>query len=329
MPDYKILKRQIFSSGNYKIVPIRYEDRMLIMKWRNEQIYHLRQSKPLTESDQENYFANVVSKLFTRERPEQILFSYLENEECIGYGGLVHINWLDQHAEISFVINSELEKKDFHKHWGIFLDLIERVAFDELNLHKLFTYAFDLRPHLYEAVETKGYKKEAVLREHCLFKGNFIDVIIHSKTNSGFSLREATSQDCFMFFEWANDEGVRRNSFNPQKIELENHIAWFNKKLSSDQSKLYVLLKHETPVGQARLDKEGDYWNLDYSIDSKYRGNGLGNIIVKALIETYVRPLKAVVKKSNIASIKVFQNNGFQQEDGHLNQENVYFFLLK
>ena len=41
------------SDGQYKIVPIRYEDRFDIMKWRNEQMYHLRQSKPLTEEDQE------------------------------------------------------------------------------------------------------------------------------------------------------------------------------------------------------------------------------------------------------------------------------------
>lgn len=181
MPEYKILNKQIFISGNYKIVPVRYEDRMLIMKWRNEQIYHLRQSKPLTETDQENYFNNVVSKLFGEERPNQLLFSYLANDKCIGYGGLVHINWVDKNAEISFLINTDLEKDEFHKHWGIYLDLIEQVACGELNLHKIYTYAFDLRHHLYEAVEAKGYIKEAILNDHCFFNGEFKDVVIHSK----------------------------------------------------------------------------------------------------------------------------------------------------
>lgn len=181
MNSYKILNKQIYSQESCSIVPIRYEDRFDIMKWRNEQIYHLRQSKPLTEEDQNNYFNNVVSKLFEEEKPNQILFSYLENDKCIGYGGLVHINWIDNNAEISFIMNTELEKNEFHKHWGIFLELLEQLAFNELKLHKLYTYAFDLRPHLYEAIELKGYQKEAVLKEHCIFGGKYKNVIIHSK----------------------------------------------------------------------------------------------------------------------------------------------------
>ena len=88
---YKALKNQSFRIGEYEIVPIRYEDRFLIMKWRNEQIYHLRQSSPLKPTDQDYYFNNVVNKLFTQIQPDQILFSYLYNGDCIGYGGLVHM----------------------------------------------------------------------------------------------------------------------------------------------------------------------------------------------------------------------------------------------
>ena len=45
---YKALSKNIFKSQEYQIVPIRYKDRLNIMKWRNEQIYHLRQSELLT-----------------------------------------------------------------------------------------------------------------------------------------------------------------------------------------------------------------------------------------------------------------------------------------
>jgi RimJ/RimL family protein N-acetyltransferase len=181
LDKYPFLKNNIFSIGNHKIVPIRYEDRWDIMKWRNEQIYHLRQQKPLTETEQENYFKNTVAKLFEEEQPKQILFSYLESEKCIGYGGLVHINWIDKNAEISFLMNTTLEKDYFELHWITFLGLFEQVAFDELNFHKIFTYAYDLRPHLYHAVEKAGFEKETVLKEHCFWNGKFIDVVIHSK----------------------------------------------------------------------------------------------------------------------------------------------------
>lgn len=183
MSSYKILNKQAFTSGNYSLVPIRMEDRFDIMKWRNEQIYHLRQSKPLTKEEQDCFFDTVIKRLFASDKPDQLLFSYLENNHCIGYGGLVHINWVDKNAEVSFIMDTQLEKNEFHKHWGIYLDLLNQIAFEELKLHKIYTYAFDLRPHLYKAIEAKGFVKDAILSEHCLCNGEYKDVVIHSKYN--------------------------------------------------------------------------------------------------------------------------------------------------
>ena len=184
MSKYKILNNKIYNSGSFSLVPIRFEDRLDIMNWRNEQIYHLRQSKLLKIDDQENYFTNVISNLFKQVKPNQILFSFLEDGICIGYGGLVHINWIDQNAGISFIMNTNLEKNRFHEIWTDYLNLIEKVAFEDLHFHKLFVYAFDLRPHLYDVLEYSNYIKEAILREHCFYNNKFIDVIIHSKINN-------------------------------------------------------------------------------------------------------------------------------------------------
>ncbi len=181
--EYKALDNQAFVNGNLSIVPIRMEDRFVIKKWRNEQIFHLRQSKPLTDEAQEVYFNTVINELFDQEHPSQILFSYLENDVCIGYGGLVHINWVDKNAEISFIMNTELEKEHFATHWTSFIMLVEQVGFKDLNLHKLCTYAFDLRPQLYAIIENAGFSKEATLKEHCLFDDQYKDVVIHSKFN--------------------------------------------------------------------------------------------------------------------------------------------------
>ena len=184
MSSYRFLNRQVFGDGNYKIVPIRYEDRLDILKWRNEQIHHLRQPEPLTLERQDNYFKNVVSQLFIQEKPSQFLFSYLKDGVCIGYGGLVHLNWIDKNAEISFIMNTELEKDSFEFHWMTYLELIEELAFSELKLHKIYTYAFDIRPHLYRPIENAGFVKEAILKDHCLFEGEYKDVVIHSKINN-------------------------------------------------------------------------------------------------------------------------------------------------
>ena len=183
MPNYIAIKNNFISLGIYSIVPIRYQDRYLIMEWRNEQIYHLRQEKILTKEAQDLYFDNIVDKFFEQEKPEQILFSYLSGVECIGYGGLVHINWNDRNAEISFIMKTDLEKSDFELHWNNFLNLIYIIATEELNFTKTYTYAYDLRPRLYNALEVSGYKLEARLKKHKLVEDKFIDVLIHSKIN--------------------------------------------------------------------------------------------------------------------------------------------------
>ncbi len=183
MKTYKVLQQQVFTNGNFSLVPIRYEDRYDIMQWRNEQIYHLRQDKPLTLTDQDKYFDEVVSQLFEEDKPKQILFSFLEGEHCIGYGGLVHINWVDRNTELSFIMDTALEAERFDEIWSAYLSLIERVAFEELHLHKVYTYAFDLRPNLYPLLEKNSFFQDARLNGHAMFDGKYVDVVIHSKIN--------------------------------------------------------------------------------------------------------------------------------------------------
>jgi RimJ/RimL family protein N-acetyltransferase len=180
---YKCLKINEFKQNEFKLIPIRHEDRYLIMKWRNEQMYHLRQNKQLTKEDQDYYFENVVSTLFSKEQPEQILFSFLKDGELIGYGGLVHINWMDKNAEISFIMDTSLEVEHFDEIWSAYLKLIEQVGFKLLDLHKIYTYAFDLRPHLYISLEKNEFKLEAILKDHCFINGKMKNVIVHSKIN--------------------------------------------------------------------------------------------------------------------------------------------------
>lgn len=181
MPQYRCLNIQEFESDSYRLVPIRYEDRLKIMRWRNEQVYHLRQKEPLTEEDQEIYFNTVVASLFDQEKPAQVLFSLLKDGELIGYGGLVHIDWLNKNAEVSGLFASDLKEDNFSKNWHTLLRLLSNIAFSVLDLNKLYTYAFDLRPNIYPIFEDAGFHYEATLKKHVRFNTKFIDVVIHSK----------------------------------------------------------------------------------------------------------------------------------------------------
>ena len=181
MRTYKALQQNVFQKDGYSIVPIRSYDRYEIMKWRNEQIYHLRQDKPLTKEVQDNYFDKIIPQLFNQEKPSQLLFSFLKNGKLIGYGGLVHINWVDKNAEVSFIINTELEEKKFEWNWSKYLNLIEDLAFKQLMFIKLYVYAYDLRPHLYTTLLNNKYFLDARLKNHCIFNGELKDVVIYSK----------------------------------------------------------------------------------------------------------------------------------------------------
>lgn len=316
MNKYKCLNQNEFYFNEYKIVPIRFEDRLDIMKWRNEQIYHLRQAKPLSLEDQNTYFENVVSKLFEQANPQQLLFSFLKEDVCIGYGGLVHINWIDKNAEISFVMNTDLEENNFTYYWHVYLHLIEQVAFDILSFHKIFTYAFDLRPKLYDSLESFGYKNEARLKDHCFFENEFKDVLIHSKNiNSRYFFRKAIENDVELFFNWVNDPDVRRNALNQENISWENHVNWFNNKINNSETQMYILYFGVIPLGQIRIDKIENVWQIDYSIDKNQRGKGIGKKLVRLLFESLNTDTKLVasVKKENIPSLKVFESLGFNK----------------
>ena len=324
---YNCLSQNEFVIKDYKLVPIRYKDRLNIMKWRNEQMYHLRQEKPLTKKSQEDYFNGTVAMLFDKEEPDQILFSYLKNDKCIGYGGLVHINWIDKNAEISFVLNTNLESNEFSFHWSNYLELLEQVAFKELFLHKIFTYAFDLRPHLYPILDNKNYKNTAILNEHCFFEDNFIDVYIHEKKNT-FSLKKVKQEDLRLLFKWVNDTKVRKNALNSNQIEWEKHVNWFTKKLSDSKSKIFIFENENTKIGQIRIDKVAkDRWVIDYSIDKDQRGKGYGFLMTNALLKRYNNfKFLAIVKSENIPSQKVFEKLKFSREFNYVDKIFKYYY---
>ena len=259
MRVYKCLHTNRFQFDDFHIEPIRHEDRLEIMTIRNEQLFHLRQVKPLTIEDQDKYFNSVVNALFEQEKPSQLLFSFFKKDVFIGYGGLVHMNWIDKNAEISFVMKTALEKENFSKYWSNYLRLIERVAFNELNFHKIFTYAFDLRSHLYEVLESCQFKEEARLKEHCFFDGKFIDVVYHSKMNNNIKVRKPNENDLQLYFNWANDIDVRKNSYQSKEISLEQHSQWFLNKLNDESCTMYLFENHiGEPIGQVRIQKQNE-----------------------------------------------------------------------
>lgn len=125
-------------------------------------------------------------------------------------------------------------------------------------------------------------------------------------------LRKIVESDARLIFEWANDNDVRMNAINTHQIKWEDHINWFNKKLQSPNTFMFIGFLQNEPVGQIRFDKENEDYVLDYSIAKIHRGKGLGTDIVKEgikiLSDIIYKPFTVVaqVKEENIASVKIF-----------------------
>ena len=153
--------------GNHLLRPIAWEDREPIRLWRNNQIHVLRQSKPLTVSDQDRYFSDVVRPQMTLPQPPQILWGLLEDDHLIGYGGLVHIQWADSRGEVSFLTNpARLDSQTFASDWRTFLDMLTAIASSRLGFHKLTTETYEIRQDVIDILESAGFQREGIHPEH-------------------------------------------------------------------------------------------------------------------------------------------------------------------
>ena len=168
----------------YEILPIRKEDILLIKEWRNKQINILRQNKLLTNKEQIKYYKNGIMPNFYKKKPEMILFSYLYKKKCIGYGGLVHIDWINKKVELSFLLDPLrlINKKQYEIEFSIFINFMKKITFEKLKFNKIYTETFDLperKKHI-EIVEKNGFKFEGRLRQNVYKNGKYIDSLIHS-----------------------------------------------------------------------------------------------------------------------------------------------------
>ncbi len=133
-------------------------------------------------------------------------------------------------------------------------------------------------------------------------------------------LRKATMQDMDLIYEWANDSVVRINSFNSYPIQYDTHVKWFNRIMSDESVLQFILMDDDTPVGQIRLNIEGDEAEIGYSIALLYRGKGYGHKVLQLIAEEVkarhqeIKCLVAKVKPENIASSKLFEHEGYEMK---------------
>jgi UDP-2,4-diacetamido-2,4,6-trideoxy-beta-L-altropyranose hydrolase len=139
---------------------------------------------------------------------------------------------------------------------------------------------------------------------------------LFASPRSEISLRDAKNADALLYFDWANDPEVRRQSFDNRPIAWEAHQAWFAKRLA-DAVLLVAEDEAGVPLGQVRFERQGA-WRVNYSMAAEFRGVGLSaKMLGMAIAQLHKREpaalLQAQVKKENVVSRKVFGALGFKE----------------
>ena len=138
------------------------------------------------------------------------------------------------------------------------------------------------------------------------------------------NLRPAGIDDTNRLYEWANDKEVRLSSFRSDPIPWETHLQWIGQKLNDKNTWIFMAENHMgAPLGQIRFDREDTILKISYSLDKKFRGLGLGKMLLKTglkKIETKIdlpATIQGSIKKDNPASKSSFENCGFTPMEDH------------
>lgn len=182
-----MIKYKVLSSADYKLdkLVIKTIDDSHIQKiriWRNQQIDILRQNQIITEECQVQYFNTQIFPLFESSTPVQVLFNCYYEDKFIGYGGIVHISYENKIGEISFLLDPQIPTNQFYECvFILFLELMDKIAFHELGLNKLFTETFSTRMIHVHILENAGYLREGIRRSHVILNGRVADIYLHGK----------------------------------------------------------------------------------------------------------------------------------------------------
>jgi RimJ/RimL family protein N-acetyltransferase len=133
------------------------------------------------------------------------------------------------------------------------------------------------------------------------------------------NLRKPTIKDMEMYFSWANDLGVREQSYNSSIIDLESHKQWFESVLNNEAYFMCICQNSAgEDIGQVRIQKQKNKEAIiGISIDSNHRGKGYAKEILVLATDLFLKSnhgflINAYIKEGNLNSKFAFENAGFQ-----------------
>ena len=132
-----------------------------------------------------------------------------------------------------------------------------------------------------------------------------------------FHFRIASEKDIKDVFHLSNEEQVRQNSINKEKIDYLDHVEWFSKVLNASDYRLYIVEDDKEFLGQVKFQVIDVTALISISIHPAFRGAGKGKTIISEAIKFLrldipeITKIVAFIDPRNTASIKSFLSAGF------------------
>jgi UDP-2,4-diacetamido-2,4,6-trideoxy-beta-L-altropyranose hydrolase len=130
------------------------------------------------------------------------------------------------------------------------------------------------------------------------------------------TLRTARDDDIALIQEWRNDADAVRVSATARPVSNVEHARWFATVLSDPDRHLWIAEDHGVPVGQVRVDIDGDAGVFSIAVAPGKRGRGIGQAMLRGALTEVVRErlatrVTALAREDNAASIRAFEQVGF------------------
>jgi RimJ/RimL family protein N-acetyltransferase len=132
------------------------------------------------------------------------------------------------------------------------------------------------------------------------------------------TLRVARGDDAPLVRVWRNDADAVRFSVSARPVSEAEHARWFAAALSDPRIQLWIAEENGIPVGQVRVDLDGDSGVFSIAVAASARGRGVGQTMLRLALEEIERQhvvttMTALTHPDNLASIHAFERVGFRR----------------